>query len=160
MATHKATVRWACPPDQPFTDGRFSRVHQWSFDGGAVVKASPSPEVLREPMSDPFGVDPEEAFIAALSSCHMLFFLMFAAKAKCAVESYTDEATGTLSKEADGTVWMSHVILAPHVVFKGEKRPTREQVEEWHQNAHHACYIGNSVRSKILLEPTAEGVDG
>lgn len=157
MSLHKATIHWTCPPDQVFTDGRFSRVHEWSFDGGAVVKASPAPDVVRPPMSDPAGVDPEEAFVVALSSCHMLFFLMFAAKAKCAVESYTDEATGELGKQDDGRVWMSRVTLSPLVVFKGDKRPTSEEVMQWHHAAHDQCYIGNSVKSEIVVSPRHEG---
>ena len=103
MATHHASVIWERPGNAAFTDNRYSRAHRWEFDGGAVVRASSSPAVVPVPLSDAAGVDPEEAFVASLSSCHMLWFLFFAAKAGLVVDSYRDAAEGHMEKTADGS---------------------------------------------------------
>src|SRR5215218_7303805 len=101
MSTYTATIRWSRTGDGDYTKGQYSRAHEWAFDGGAVVPASASPHVVPAPWSDAAGVDPEEAFVASLSSCHMLFFLDFARRGGFVVDSYVDEAEGELAKGAD-----------------------------------------------------------
>jgi organic hydroperoxide reductase OsmC/OhrA len=158
MANYEANVRWRRQAHERFTDNRYSRVHEWVFDGGATVRASASPHVVRVPLSDPAGVDPEEALVASLSSCHMLFFLSFAARKGFVVASYEDRAIGVMGKTGDGREWMSKVTLRPHIVFEGDKRPTSADVEALHHEAHAACYIANSVKTEILIEGKAEGL--
>jgi organic hydroperoxide reductase OsmC/OhrA len=158
MASYTAKVSWSRKPDEAFTDGRFSRAHVWAFDGGAAVPASSSPQVVRPPLSDPAGVDPEEALVAALSSCHMLFFLEFARQNGFVVDSYVDDAAGSVGKGADGRIRMTSVALKPHLVFGGEKRPSQADVETLHHKAHDACYIANSVNCEIKVEGENEGL--
>ncbi len=152
---YEATVRWRLQEGERFTDRRYGRGHEWAFDGGAIVRASASPHVVRVPLSDPAGVDPEEALIAALASCHMLFFLNFAARAGFVVASYEDRAQGVMGKREDGREWMSAVTLRPAVVFAGEKRPTEAELAALHHRAHEACYIANSVRTEVRVEARA-----
>lgn len=147
--TYTATIHWHRAPDEPFTDNRYSRGHQWSFDGGVTVRASASPHVVPR-YSDPSGVDPEEAFIAALSSCHMLTFLHLAAKAGLVVHSYDDVAEGVMSK-TDGKVWVSQVTLRPLIVW--QTAPDAETMAALHHAAHEECFIANSVRTKVRCEP-------
>lgn len=158
MASYEANIRWRRQAQEPFTDNRYSRAHEWVFDGGATVRASASPHEVKAPLSDPAGVDPEEAFIAALSSCHMLFFLFFAARKGFVVASYDDCAIGVMGKTDDGRQWMSKVTLRPQIVFEGDKRPTANELEALHHDAHVACYIANSVKTEILIEGDAEGL--
>ncbi len=154
---YEATVRWRLRPDERFVDGRYSRAHEWLFDGGARVLASSSPHVVKLPFSDPAGVDPEEAFLAAISSCHMLFFLGYAAQRGFVVATYDDRAISVMSK--DGTrEWMAKVTLHPDVEFAGDKRPTSLEVETLHHQAHADCYIANSVKSEIVIEGKAQGL--
>jgi len=160
MAAYEATIRWQRSADEAFTDQRYSRSHRWLFDGGAEVIASSSPHSVRVPFSDPAAVDPEEALVAALSSCHMLFFLWFAARRGFSIASYTDKAIGEMGREPDGKEWMKRVTLRPEVVFDGEKHPAEEDVSELHHLSHQACYIANSVTSEILIEGTAQGIAG
>lgn len=136
-----------------FTDNRYSRGHLWRFDGGVEVPASSSPHVVPVPLSVEAAVDPEEALVASLSSCHMLWFLSIAAKRKLVVESYRDEAVGVMTKDADGKLWMSRVTLRPQVRFAGDPQPSAEQVAAMHHDAHEECYIARSVRSEIVCEP-------
>ena len=152
MAEHVATVSWQ-RGDAVFTDGRFPRAHTWTFDGGAVVKGSPAPAVVAPPLSDPAGVDPEEAFVASLSSCHMLFFLSLAAKKRFVVDSYLDEAVGELGKLASGKTAMVRVTLRPKVSFSGASLPTSADIEALHHMAHEHCYIANSVTTEVRCEP-------
>ena len=158
MASYEATVRWRRRPDERFVDGHYSRAHEWQFDGGAHVHASASPHVVRAPFSDPSGVDPEEAFVAALASCHMLFFLAFAAKHGFAITAYEDNAVGVMLKTSDGREWMTKATLRPRVVFTGDKRPIAEEVDALHHQAHEACYIANSVKMEVVIEGQAEGL--
>jgi organic hydroperoxide reductase OsmC/OhrA len=158
MASYEANVRWHRQAHERFTDNRYSRVHEWVFDGGTTVRASASPHVVRVPLSDPAGVDPEEALVASLSSCHMLFFLSFAARKGFVVASYEDHATGVMAKTGEGREWMSTVTSRPRIVFEGDKRPTSADVEALHHEAHAACYIANSVKTEILIEGEAEGL--
>lgn len=155
MATHKATVSWTRREGDDFASGKYSRSHDWTFDGGQVVPGSPAPSVVPAPMSDPAGVDPEEAFVASLASCHMLFFLYHAQRAGFSVQSYTDEAEGALGKRADGRMAMVRVALRPVIAFDGAASPTQEQIAELHHKAHESCFIANSVTTEIVIEAAA-----
>jgi organic hydroperoxide reductase OsmC/OhrA len=152
MSTYTATIRWTRTGDGDFAKGQYSRAHQWSFDGGLTVPASPSPHVVPAPWNDPAGVDPEEAFVASLSSCHMLFFVDFARRAGFVVDSYVDEAEGMLEKRADGKTAMTRVTLRPRVEFSGEKQPSDADIADLHHRAHEACFIANSVNSEVTIE--------
>jgi organic hydroperoxide reductase OsmC/OhrA len=154
VASYTATVAWKRGEDA-FTDSRFSRLHTWSFDGGIEVRASASPQVVRPPLSATDAVDPEEAFVAALSSCHMLFFLAFAARQGFRIDAYRDEAEGTLGKNAEGRTAMTLVVLRPEVHVGGEKLPSREELMALHHKAHEQCYIANSVTAEIRIEPVS-----
>jgi organic hydroperoxide reductase OsmC/OhrA len=145
-------VVWARAEDAPFKDNRYSRAHEWRFDGGTVVPASSSPSVVRVPMSNAAAVDPEEALVASLASCHMLFFLSFAASAGFVVDRYEDEALGELGKNARGATAMVKVRLRPQIVWIGAP-PGAEQLDQLHHRAHGACYIANSVTADIVIEP-------
>lgn len=151
MSQHKALVRWQFAGEQ-FNRGRYSREHTWTFDGGATVAASASPSVVRAPWSNPAGVDPEEAFVAALSSCHLLTFLHLASRAGLQVSSYEDEAVGELSSNDAGKQWVSKVVLHPRVVYVGEQ-PSPGKERELHDAAHHECFIANSVKTDVQVHP-------
>lgn len=146
-SSHTATIAWQ-RGDAAFTDRRYSRAHRWSFDGGAVVPASSSPHVVRVPFSDPAGVDPEEAFVAALSSCHMLWFLDLAAQAGHVVDRYTDEACGFMRTGDDGRAWVARVELRPRTTFVGAA-PDAAALQALHHRAHEACFLANSVRTEV-----------
>ncbi|HVT36512.1 MAG TPA: OsmC family protein, partial [Nevskiaceae bacterium] len=137
---------------EKFIDNRYSRRHQWSFDGGISVPASSSPQHVPEPYSAADAVDPEEAFVAALSSCHMLFFLYHAARKKWTVERYEDDALGLMGKNAQGQDAIVRVTLRPRVSFSGTV-PGADEVNALHEQSHHDCYLANSVRSEVLIEP-------
>jgi organic hydroperoxide reductase OsmC/OhrA len=136
-----------------FIDNRYSRRHEWRFDGGTVVPASSSPHVVPAPMSDASGVDPEEAFVASLSSCHMLWFLSIAAKQGFVVESYHDNPEAIMGKNDDGKVAIIVVTLRPTALFGGNKTPQVEEILQIHDKAHQECFIGNSVKSDVRLVP-------
>ena len=157
MAVYSAEVVWRRREGEAFVDRRYSRAHRWRFDGGVDIPASSSPHVVRVPLSDPAGVDPEEALVASLSSCHMRFFLDFACRGGFLVESYVDAAEGLVGKGADGRIAMTVVTLKPHIVFAGQKRPNAEEIASLHHQAHEACFIANSVKSEIRVEGTVEG---
>jgi organic hydroperoxide reductase OsmC/OhrA len=154
MATHEYTARihWE-RGNAPFTDNRFSRGHSWHFDGGVEVPASSSPQVVRVPMSVAAAVDPEEALVAALSSCHMLWFLALAAQGGWRVDEYTDDAHGVMGKNAAGKTAMVQVTLRPRISFSGERLPSRAELGELHHRAHEECFIANSVTTEVLIEP-------
>jgi organic hydroperoxide reductase OsmC/OhrA len=147
---HTATIRWE-RDGAAFSDRRYRRAHTWSFDGGAEVQASSSPLVVRLPFSDPSAVDPEEAFIASVSSCHMLFFLDYAAQAHFVVDGYVDVATGTMGKTGDGREYVETIVLAPHITFSGPLQPTPNDIAALHERAHHDCYIANSIKTKVVI---------
>ncbi len=153
MSTYTAGIRWSRGATEKFTDNRYSRAHAWHFDGGAVVPASASPSVVPLPMSDPQGVDPEEAFVASLSSCHMLWFLSIAAKRGHTVDAYDDDALGVMTKNAAGQLAMTSVTLRPRVTFSGAKLPDRAALDALHHESHAECFIANSVRSEVVIEP-------
>jgi organic hydroperoxide reductase OsmC/OhrA len=148
---YRASVTWK-RGDATFTDQRYSRAHSWSFDGGITVPASSSPLSVRLPYSVAEAVDPEEALVAALASCHMLTFLYVAAKQGFVVDGYADEAVGEMTKNERGKFWVSKVTLSPRITFTGDKRPTSEQLDELHHLAHEECYIANSVKSEVVVQ--------
>jgi organic hydroperoxide reductase OsmC/OhrA len=150
MATHTATIEWRS--DGQFATGKFSRAHQWKFDGGATVLASSSPAVVPPPLSDPAGVDPEEALVASVSSCHMLWFLMLAKNAGLTIESYSDEAEGKLGKDEHGRMAMLSIVLRPKIAFLGGD-PDVAKLDALHHEAHDKCFIANSLRTEITVEP-------
>ena len=143
-----ATVAWS-RGGATFKDNRYSRGHRWSFDGGVEVPASSSPHVVPLPLSVEAAVDPEEAFVAALSSCHMLWFLSLAAGQGFVVDSYRDEAEGLMERVARGKMAITVVTLRPHVAFAGGNRPSAEQLAALHHEAHEKCFIANSVKSEV-----------
>jgi organic hydroperoxide reductase OsmC/OhrA len=151
MSTYTATIAWQ-RAGQAFTDRRYSRAHQWQFDGLAVPGSS-SPQVVPLPMSDAAAVDPEEAFVASLSSCHLLWFLDLACRAGWVIDDYRDTASGVLAKDAQGRLAMTTVTLRPAVRFGGERRPDAAEIGRLHHAAHDACFIANSVRSEVRCEP-------
>ena len=151
MHHHDAEVSWQ-RQGEPFTDNRYSRAHQWRFDGGAVVAASSAPQVVPLPWSDARAVDPEEAFVASLASCHMLWFLSLAAGRGMVVDRYLDRAQGVMDRNAEGRLAMTIVTLRPRVTFCGSQ-PSRDEIAALHHAAHEACFIANSVRSEIRCEP-------
>ena len=151
MSEHTATIRWQ-RGEHSFAKGRYSRRHEWLFDGGAVVPASSSPHVVREPFSDASAVDPEEAFVAALSSCHMLWFLSIAAERGFIVDGYDDEAVGHMREDDAGRLSITEVVLRPRVTFGGDAQPTSAQIDELHHAAHERCFIANSVKSAVRIE--------
>ena len=154
MAEHKAAIRWTSPGDgEAFLEGRFSRSHTWSFDGGLTVPASAAPSVIPAPFSNPAGVDPEEAYVAAIASCHMMSFLYVAMRAGVVVERYEDDAVGVMRKNERGAVWVAAVTLRPRVAYGGAARPTAEEIDRLHHLAHEQCFIANSVKTEILIEP-------
>ena len=151
MHRHTARVSWL-RNGATFTDNRYSRGHQWSFDGGARIAASSSPSVVPLPWSVAEAVDPEEALIAAASSCHMLTFLYLAARQGFIVDTYEDDAYGTMAKNAAGRIWIDRITLRPRIEFSGTNAPSAEQLAALHHGAHEECFIANSVRCEITVE--------
>jgi len=155
MSEYFAKIYWRRGNDEKYIDNQYSRGHEWQFDGGVTVPASSSPHVVPLPYSVEANVDPEEAFIASLSSCHMLFFLSIAAKRKYVVDKYVDNAVGIMAKDNENKLSMTRVTLRPEVEFSGERQPTSKQLEKIHHQAHEFCFIANSVKTEILIELTA-----
>jgi organic hydroperoxide reductase OsmC/OhrA len=153
VSEYRAEIVWERGANEDFLANRYSRRHEMRFDGGAVVPGSSSPHSVPLPMSDASAVDPEENFVASLSSCHMLWFLAIAAKRKFCVDRYFDAAVGVMEKNAQGKVAVTRVTLRPEVIFSGDKRPTRADIEHLHHTAHDECYIANSVNTEVLCEP-------
>lgn len=152
MHRHEARVAWS-RAGAKFTDNRYSREHEWSFDGGVRVRASASPLVVEAPLSVADAVDPEEALVAAASSCHMLFFLSLVARRGFVVERYDDHAFGVMGKNARGRTAITRITLRPRVEFLGERRPGAAELEAFHHQAHDGCYIANSLSAEIVVEP-------
>lgn len=152
MSSYSATVRWHRDPNEDFAKGRYGRGHEWAFDGGAVVRASASPDNVPSGTADEAGVDPEEAFIAAIASCHMLFFVDYARRAGFVVDSYVDEATGIMEMNDEGRVAVTRVTLRPRTRFAGGREPTAGEVAQLHHRAHEDCFIANSVTTKVAIE--------
>lgn len=155
MSEYVATVEWQ-RNGAKFTDNRYSRAHSWRFDGGVTVPASSSPHAVPAPLSDPNGVDPEEAFVAAVSSCHMLWVLSLAAKEGFVVDRYSDNAVGFMEKNAQGKLAITRIVLRPKISFSGELKPSSGDVDALHHEAHDRCFIANSVRTEISIDRRAE----
>jgi organic hydroperoxide reductase OsmC/OhrA len=154
MSEHHASIHWE-RGDQVFTDKRYSREHRWRFDGGIEVVASASPGRVPLPMSRADAIDPEEAFVASLSSCHMLWFLFIAARQGYRVDSYLDDAVGVMGQDAQARWFVATVTLRPQVVFGGANHPSPAQLAGMHEQAHGECFIANSVKTTVLCEPRA-----
>ena len=152
MSSHHATVNWH-RRDATFTDSRYSRAHAWEFDGGLRVPAAASPLVVPVAYTDPAAVDPEEAFVASVASCHMLWFLALAAKRGFVVDSYTDEATGTMGRNDEGRQALLEILLRPDVRFQDGAAPTADELHALHHAAHETCFIANSIRTAVRCEP-------
>ena len=151
MHTYEATISWN-RGEQTFVDNRYSRGHTWSFDGGVQVPASSSPLIVPLPMSVAANVDPEEALVAAASSCHMLVFLWLAGKQGWVIDSYLDRAFGVLDENSEGRLAMTRITLRPHIVFSGERLPTQQEIDQLHHESHEQCFIANSIKSEIVVE--------
>ena len=160
MSEHKASVRWKLAADgEAFLKGRYSREHTWTFDGGVTVPGSPSPGVIPAPWSNPAHVDPEEAYVAAISSCHMLTFLYVAMRQGVVVTAYEDDAVGVLRKNERGAFWVSAVTLSPRIVYGGDPQPTAADVDQLHRLAHEQCFIASSVKTEIRVARPAPASD-
>jgi organic hydroperoxide reductase OsmC/OhrA len=150
MSQHKAKIEWkGWTPEYGL--GKYSRVHTWSFDGGLSVPASAAPGVVPAPFVDPAGIDPEEAFVAAISSCHMLTYLHVARRAGFQIESYEDEAVGDMAKNDKGIPWVASVTLNPKIVYVGDKRPSHDEEAQLHHKAHEGCYVSQSVKTDVKV---------
>jgi organic hydroperoxide reductase OsmC/OhrA len=154
MSTHTATVLWE-RGDADFPGKRYSRRHQVSFDGGATTQWSAAPQNVPGPWSDASAIDPEEAFVASLSSCHMLWFLALAAGKGYTIDKYLDNPVGIMGRNAEGRIAMTVVTLHPDVQFSGAKRPSAAELEQLHERANEECYIANSVYTEIRVEPVS-----
>jgi len=152
MSEYMATIRWRSKDAQSYLAGKYSRGHEWFFDGGTTVPASASPHIVALPYSVEANVDPEEAFVASLSSCHMLFVLEIAAKNRFIIDAYVDQAIGIMEADENNRQWMSRVILRPRITFSGDKQPDHSKLEKMHHQAHEACFIANSVKTEVITE--------
>jgi organic hydroperoxide reductase OsmC/OhrA len=151
MSEHKAIIEWQRAVDDDFLKGKYSREHTWTFDGGLTLPASPSPSVVPYPYSNPAHVDPEEAYVAAVSSCHMLTFLYLASKRGFEVESYRDEALGFMTRNEKGVPWVHRITLNPKIIYGGDKLPTSADQEKLHHHAHEQCFIANSIKTQVSV---------
>jgi len=156
--SYAVRVRWEKGAHEAFFDNKYSRVHTWIFDGGTQISASPSPHVVPLPYSSEAAVDPEEAFVASLSSCHMLWFLSVAAGKNLVVESYEDNAVGELGKDGEGKLAITKVTLRPKAIFGGSNVPTTAEIEALHNEAHEKCFIANSVKTTVTTEAVTEEI--
>lgn len=153
MHAYHAGVEWRRGETEAFTDLRYRRRHRVSFDGGVEFAGSSSPHSVKVPLSDPTAVDPEEMFVASIASCHMLWFLAIAARRGFVVDRYRDEAEGTMARDERGRMAMTNVVLRPQVRYSGDRPPTPAQLREMHDEAHHECFIANSIRTEVRCEP-------
>jgi organic hydroperoxide reductase OsmC/OhrA len=163
VSEYTVTIHWT-RRGAIFIDNRYSREHTWKFDGGVQVPASASPHVVPLPLSNASCVDPEEAFVASLSSCHMLWFLSIAAKRGFVVEDYVDQADGLMERNGEGRLAITHVTLHPVIRYGGDRLPTDAEIEEIHHQAHESCFLANSVKTTISVAApkpiSAENSDG
>ena len=151
MHKYEARITWSRNAAK-FLGQQYSRGHEWSFDGGIKIPASASPQVVRAPLSVAEAIDPEEALVAAASSCHMLFFLSLASKQGFVVDSYTDEPFGMVEKNPQGKFAVTRITLRPKIQFSGEKLPSTSELSALHHAAHEECYIANSIKSEVVVE--------
>jgi len=150
MSVYTATLSWF-RDDAAFSDGKYSRAHEISFDGGVTMPASASPHIVRAPLSREDAVDPEEMFVASLASCHMLFFLDFARRAGFVIDAYNDQAEGVMGADERGRMSITQVRLNPVVIWSGDKQPAPEEIRELHHKSHEACFIANSFRGDVAI---------
>ena len=155
MHRYTARVEWR-RDGADFLANRYSRGHTWTFDGGATVAASSSPHVVPVPLSDPAGVDPEEALVASASSCHMLWFLSLAAKRGFVVDRYIDSAWAVMGKDADGRIALTRITLQPRIEFAGASSPSPAELASLHEAAHDSCFIANSLKTPIVVDPAVD----
>ena len=149
MGEYISTISWRA--SEGFRENKYSREHTWTFDGGVTVPASSSPHVVRPPYSNPACVDPEEAFVASIASCHMLTFLYLAQQRGFDIESYEDRAVGVMTKNEQRVSWVSSVVLSPRIRYRGERKPSRAELDALHADSHHECFIANSVKTDIRV---------
>lgn len=154
MAHYTTQLHWQRAEGEAFTDQRYSRRHTLRFDGGTVLAASSSPSVVPLPFSDASAVDPEELLVAALASCHMLWFLSLAAGRGLVVDAYEDNAFGVMARDAQRRMAMTVVTLRPLVRFAGTP-PDAQALAALHHEAHEECFIANSVKTEVRVEPRA-----
>jgi len=150
---YTASISWSRKSTETFTDNKYSRVHHWQFDGGADIDVSASPQVVPLPLSDEMLADPEELFLGSLSSCHMLFFLSYAASAGYCVQSYTDRPEALMGKDAGGKIAMLKIELKPLILFDGDNMPDADAVKHLHHRAHESCFLANSIKASIIITP-------
>jgi organic hydroperoxide reductase OsmC/OhrA len=153
MSEHRVTVSWQLRSGDDFLRGKYSREHTWVFDGGVRVPASPSPLVVPAPFSNASHVDPEEAFVASVSSCHMLTFLYLAAQRGFAVERYEDDAIGTMTRNEKRVPWISSIVLHPRITYAGDKTPGSADEQRLHHDSHDQCFIANSIKTDVTVQP-------
>lgn len=151
MPKHTALIRWQ-NSGPTFMQRQYSRAHTWQFDGGATIPASASPHIVPVPWSDEAAVDPEEAFVASVASCHMLWFLHIALDAGFEPASYEDHAEGVMTKNEQGRLWISRVTLKPKIVWKSAREPSAQELEQLHHRTHEECFIANSIRTEVVVE--------
>jgi organic hydroperoxide reductase OsmC/OhrA len=147
MSEHKVSLSWNRGA-APFEYQKYPRDHTWKFDGGHEMEASAAPAFLGNPKI----VDPEEAFVASLSSCHMLTFLAIACKQKFVLDEYVDDAVGHMEKNAQGKMAITRVTLKPKIKWSGDTQPSAEELEKLHHAAHDNCFIANSVKTEVTVE--------
>ncbi len=147
MSEHHAEILWR-RTSADFTYATYNREHEWRFKGGVVVQASAAPQ-FRGSANCP---DPEDAFVASLSSCHMLTFLAIASRKRYVIDAYDDDAVGHMTKNEAGRLWVSHVTLRPKIAFSGPNQPSAEEISAMHHTAHENCFIANSVSTQITVE--------
>jgi glutamate/tyrosine decarboxylase-like PLP-dependent enzyme/organic hydroperoxide reductase OsmC/OhrA len=152
MSEHRVTISWVKSASADFLNRKYSREHTWTFDGGLTIPASSSPSIVPVPYSNPASVDPEEAFIAAVSSCHMLWFLSLAAARGFVLESYNDEAIGVMTKNDRGILWVSEITLQPRIAYSGARQPTSSDEQQLHHEAHEQCFIANSIKTQVTVK--------
>jgi len=158
MSSHCATILWTrSSPD--FGNGHYTREHTWTFDGGLTIAASPSPSVVAAPWSNPANIDPEEAFVASVSSCHMLTFLHLASRAGFVVGSYQDEAVGVMTKNEKHVPWVSTITFHPKIAWSGDKVPTPAECRSLHHSAHEQCFIANSIKTEVVVAGPGSGAE-
>lgn len=151
MSKYTAKITWKADSPESFAKNQYTRGHTWSFDGGIEVPASSSPHAVRVPFSVEAAVDPEEALVAAASSCHMLSFLWVASQKGFVAESYEDNAVGEMTTSDEGKQWVSKITLDPQISWSGDKIPTDEDLAAMHHEAHEICYIANSIKSEVVV---------
>lgn len=150
--TYFAQVHWQRQSDEAFSDNRYSRLHHWTFDEGVSIPASSSVHSVPLPYSSLTAVDPEEALVAAVSSCHMLWFLGIAAKKGWVVDSYLDNPQGSMGKNSHGKTAITEIVLRPKIVFSGDYQPTPTEIDKTHHQAHDNCYIAHSIVATVTVE--------